>query len=662
MEVQMYNEIKDELFQLIENEMSDGEEQLFMKSYKLFLQYGSNSQELVINFDIVWNWVGFTKIGNAKTLLTKNFIEHKDYIKLASFSAEASLSSSNQHGGHNKETILLTVDCFKNFCMKAGTTRANEVRQYYIKMENILHKYIQSKFLELRDKDIQTQMTITDLHYKNTELEKYKPLNIENVPFSIFLGQIPLTFLNDTPTECVILNVQRYKTHEFLIKYNRKKNLVYFCILQSFIDGSFIMKVGWSKDIETRIPALNAGFGTKCIVLNVFVCEDSYNLEQFLHNSQELVKYKYNNLINNKISSTETYHIPNHKEYEKIVKFTNNEMNKYNSIEIIRLRVEEKKIDVEEQKIELIASLIPICKNYEEVMSILNKISSPLIQINENLENDNIIIQNQDTEPEIIQTEEVGQEDIETGELDEEENEIEEEVVVVHDVEEPRQTQTNANSNGPIVQVYHKDDLKTVVYVFDSITEATRDFKYKNYTASFTCIKKAHQHKILYLDHRWFFISNRKEPNLKQMRDIGETVITRERNQGQVVMLNIDKTKILKVFKISRHAAEEILQHPSAMSSAIKFSTPLNNYYWMRWENVDKPIQDEYLLLNSLPEKHKNVRGIKINQFDPNTNVLIKTFPSYTDIQKELKISPKKIKEIIETNDNYQGKYVFKFA
>ena len=38
-----------------------------------------------------------------------------------------------------------------------------------------------------------------------------KPWKIENVPFSIFLGQIPLTFLNDTPTECAILNVRRYK-------------------------------------------------------------------------------------------------------------------------------------------------------------------------------------------------------------------------------------------------------------------------------------------------------------------------------------------------------------------------------------------------------------------------------------------------------------------
>jgi len=594
----MYDEIKDELFQLIETEMSDGEEQLFMKSYKLFLQYGSNNKEFVINFDIVWNWVGYTKIGDAKKMLIKYFTQHNDYE--ISFAAVA----EKVQFGRPKETILLTVDCFKNFCMKAGTTRANEVRQYYIKMENILHKYIQSKFLELRYKDIQTQMTITDLHNKNKEIEQFK-------------------------------------THEFLIKYNRKKDLVYFCILQSFLDGSFIMKVGWSKDIESRIPALNAHFGTKCIVLNSFVCEDSYNLEQFLHNSPELVKYKYNNLINNKVSSTEAYHIPNQKEYEKIVKFTNIEMNKYNSIEIIKLRIEEKKID-------LTASLIPLCKNYDEVMNILNKISSPFDSKQE-LKEDNIVLQIENTEQEqTIQTEEIINDN---NNIKEPEQELKEQI-----------PQSNANSTGPIVQIYHKDDLKTVVRVFDSITIATRDFNYNNHTASFTSIKHADRYKLLYLDHRWNFISNRKEPNLNQPRDIGETVITRERNVGQVVMLNIDKTKILKVFKIASDAAKEISQHASAMSSAIKYSSPLNNHYWMRWENVEKSIQDEYLQINSLPEKHKNVRGTKINQIDPLTNSIIKTFASYTDIQKELKISPKKIKEIIETKENYQGKYIFELA
>ena len=477
--------------------------------------------------------------------------------------------------------------------------------EYKLNKENEELKQQIQQIEQKEEETIKNQSTITDLHYKNIELEKFK-------------------------------------THEFLIKYNRKKNLVYFCILQSFLDGSFIMKVGWTKDIETRIPALNAAFGTKCIVLNVFVCEDSYNLEQFLHNSPELVKYKYTELINNKVPSTESYHIPNQKEYEKLVKFTNSDMNKYNSIEIIKLRVEEKRLNIEEKKVDLVSLLIPICKNYDEVMNILNKITSQFTQIYDKPEKEeNMILQIENIEQENIKLQVISDDNIKEPD------------------DKKQILQTNANSTGPIVQVYHKDDLNTVVYVFDSITEATRDFKYNDNTSSFTSIKKAYQHKTLYLDHRWHFISNRNEINLNNPRDIGETIITRERNQGQVAMLNINKTKILKVFKLSKDAAEEILQHPSAMSSAIKFSTPLNNYYWMRWENVDKSIQDDYLLLNQLPEKQKNIRGVKINQIDPITKLLIKTFASYTDIQKELKISPKKIKEIIETKEKYQGKYVF---
>ena len=317
------------------------------------------------------------------------------------------------------------------------------IKEIRLNGEYKLNKENEELKQQLEEETTKNQSTITELHYKNTELEKFK-------------------------------------THEFLIKYNRKKNLVYFCILQSFHDGSFIMKVGWSKDIETRIPALNTAFSSKCIVLNVFVCEDSYNLEQFLHNSPELVKYKYTGLINNKVSSTESYHIPNQKEYEKLVKFTNNEMNKYNSIEVIKLRVEEKKID-------LVSSLIPICKNYDEVMNILNKITSQFTQIHDKPEKE---------EKMILQIENIEQENIKLQVISNDN--------IKEPVNEEQLSQTNANSTGPIVQVYHKDDLKTVVYVFDSITEATRDFKYNNFTSSFTSItpfiiSNAHFEMIIYI-------------------------------------------------------------------------------------------------------------------------------------------------------------------
>ena len=113
--------------------------------------------------------------------------------------------------------------------------------------------------------------------------------------------------------------------------------------------------------------------------------------------------------------------------------------------------------------------------------------------------------------------------------------------------------------------------------------EATRKFNYNDKNASFTAVKKAYQHKTLYLDYRWHFITNHQELDLQKARDIGETVATQERHQGQVAMLNIDKTKIIKVFKLSKDAAKEIVQHPSAVCSSIKHGTPLNNHYWLSW-------------------------------------------------------------------------------
>jgi len=298
-------------------------------------------------------------------------------------------------------------------------------------------------------------------------------------------------------------------------------------------------------------------------------------------------------------------------------------LSKYNSMELMKLRIEEKRID-------LVAAIVPLCKNYDEVMNILGKMTSPITCSIE-------------SQKEIIAIREEPKQ--------EEHHKIEE--------KEPK-----SNSSGPIVQIYHKDNLQKVIRVFSSIIEATRDFNYNNKTAAFTCVKKANQHKTVYLDHRWHFIYNRQETDLHNPRDIGQTVITQERKQGQIAMLNIDKTKIINVFKMAKEAAKSISQHPSAMCSAIKYTSPLNNHYWFIWENVSASLRNDFLESNILPVRAKNIRGIKIELLNPNpnSNEVVKTFDSYTDVQKELKISVRKIKELLENNESYKGKYRFRLS
>jgi len=43
-------------------------------------------------------------------------------------------------GGHNKEIIMLNIARFKKFCLKAGTKKADEIHEYYIKLEETLHE------------------------------------------------------------------------------------------------------------------------------------------------------------------------------------------------------------------------------------------------------------------------------------------------------------------------------------------------------------------------------------------------------------------------------------------------------------------------------------------------------------------------------------------
>ncbi len=561
-----------------------------MASHYLYLQYGTDNTKFVVDFDDVWKNVDFTQKANAKRLLEKYFTDQIDYKKLELTEANANfddnLASPKRRasctdtvwGGQNKETIMLTVDCFKNFCMIASTPKAKTIRSYYIKMENIMHEY-----------------------FKTTN------------------GTLQVALQNSTRETAM-------KRHEVLIESNKNKCVVYFCRIRVHDDGSFILKVGESTDIKNRMEALGCDFGA-AIVLDVFHCENSLRFEKFLHNSAEIVKYKYNMLEHkNKKLSTEAYHIPSQKEYDNIVRFTRSELNKYNGIEMMKLRIEEKRID-------LISSLIPLCKNHDEIMNILDTIKTPFA-----------------TETALDTDMPIDCED-ETDKC-----------VIIDSNQEESSSAKITSSNGPIVQIYHKDNLRKVVQVFGSITEATRDFNYNNKTASFTSVKNAHQHKTLYLEHRWHFITDRQAVDLEKARDIGATVVTQERNQGRVAMLNIDKTKIIKVFRLSKDASKEILQHPSAMCCAIKHSTPLNNFYWFRWENVASTLQNEFLQSNPLPDEHHNVRGIKINLLRPNTNEIIKTFASYADIQKELKISVRKIKELMESNESYNGKYRFKLC
>ena len=114
---------QNKLLTKIKTKFTETEQQLFVASFYGFLKYDSK-MDFVIDLDDVWKWVGFSNKAHSKHLLEKHFIMDKDYKLLLT---KASDQKFHVRGGHNKEIIMLNVATFKRFCLKTGTTRADEI-------------------------------------------------------------------------------------------------------------------------------------------------------------------------------------------------------------------------------------------------------------------------------------------------------------------------------------------------------------------------------------------------------------------------------------------------------------------------------------------------------------------------------------------------------
>ena len=152
------------LIEKVKNNFTNYEQQLFLSSFFCYLKYDTK-KDFVIDLDNVWHWLEFVQKVNAKRVLEKNFIINQDYKLLLYQQVK---QTNEKKGGHNKEIFMLNIKTFKRFCLKAGTKKADEIHEYYIKLEETLQEVIQEESNELR-----LQLEQIKLHDKNL---KYKTI------------------------------------------------------------------------------------------------------------------------------------------------------------------------------------------------------------------------------------------------------------------------------------------------------------------------------------------------------------------------------------------------------------------------------------------------------------------------------------------------------
>ena len=253
---------QNKLLTKIKHNFTDTEQQLFVASFYCFLNYNQRN-DFVIDLDNIWKWMGYNQKFKAKFSLEKNFKLDIDYKILLCQPAQ----QKNARGGHNKETILLTIKTFKLFCLKAGTEKAAQIHEYYIKMEETLQEVIQEESDELK---LQLENKDKELENKYKELEK-KDKEKDKIREKTLIEQFP------NNAQCV-----------------------YYGIIDNLSQsGEKLIKFGNSNNLKNRVSRHKDTYSNFTLV-NAFKVENKLQIENAIKENQILNKRQRELTINNK--------------------------------------------------------------------------------------------------------------------------------------------------------------------------------------------------------------------------------------------------------------------------------------------------------------------------------------------------------------------------
>jgi hypothetical protein len=338
---------ENKLVSKIKETFTDSQQQIFVASFYSYLNYNSKT-DFVIDLDNIWKWVGYSRKNDAKKVIEKNFIIDIDFkvekatypfgeaafedkivvkkpateIAVAGFEVEKpafantkeekSPSRNKGGAGLNKERIMLSVNTFKKFCLKANTKKADEIHDYYIKLEELLQQTINEESEELKN----------DLKEKETKLAKLQEAHARIV----------------------------YKRN----KHKLKKGKCFYILKNPNVSNSY--KIGICSNMNTRLTTYNTYF--EPLILYVIFTEDNALLERCIKKKYKLVREWIDDTnLEDIITATES-----------LANILNIEYTSYRNIEELKVEDEEDSEadiieNVEEETKEDEISLIKHCKN-----------------------------------------------------------------------------------------------------------------------------------------------------------------------------------------------------------------------------------------------------------------------------------------------------------
>ena len=275
-------------------------------SYKQFLHYFVLFKELEekselennqypILFSDMCNWLGYDRLDNARRLLVNSrcnkkhrFVKDEDYsIKNSNF-ISLPCEGNKDKRGRKKIDYYISVRCFKMFCMISKTDRSDRVREYFISIEKAFNTLLKGK-RRVSDYKEEAECKTDELEKSrdsHTSFRDSTQLNDKEV--SLWFGNTS-TNIKRRDIDCVRKLIQN--GNKIVISRYHKKHVMYMYVtsVKNAIDDKFVIKVGYTSDIKSRMKSLSDEYKSNFKLIGLTFVNREDDEKQF----HRLLKLKY---------------------------------------------------------------------------------------------------------------------------------------------------------------------------------------------------------------------------------------------------------------------------------------------------------------------------------------------------------------------------------
>ena len=400
--------------------------------------------------------------------------------------------------------------------------------------------------------------------------------------------------------------------HDVLVACNDRVNCVYVIVVQIMSPTSYILKIGETGDLRTRMKSLKTQY-RMATLLDVFVSSNAHTLEQDILHVPIFRELKYDGSVNGH-KGAELFIVDGEHTYKDFYQPLIRK--KFEDHKRIVASFEERRLCFEERRLCLLATLLETTPEADRIdaMAQFHLVLDGGIQ--------ETIIDDDQTDPDSVQAPPVP-------------------------VPYNRHRQSDMR-----VQQYDATDLTQLIATHEGTREAARAIIHGKESR----IRAACMTHVAYLGYRWFHI-NRAEPT--HARSIPPTAMPNYRS-GRVAQLTLDSSSIVAIHYDQIRAAEAVgLKTSSSITTAMNRGSTAAGHRWVMYEECDEGLrsafeggqQDEEHIQDTIVHG----RGKIVQQMHPIKDEVVATHASMIAVCRDFQASHKQIHKASQEGIVYKG-------